>query len=139
MGSTIDAWIEYDQYGRGDGKEAFSEQPECLPLPEWSDMSHAKDYPVYGAIFGVRNSTGIEPLFVRRGIPENPSSEVEKGLDAGDDMASWLYPSEVIAALAHHSVTEEVISLEMRCVMRILEFMASELGDQRVRLVFRVE
>lgn len=134
MGASIDAWIEYDDHGN----PPFSCQVKVLPFVEWLALKSAKDYRVYGALSGVRNSTGIEPLFPRRGLPPNVSRQVKENI--GDDfIASWLYPSEVLKSLAHHNVADKEISLEMRCVLKLLAFFASTMGDQRVRLVFGVE
>jgi hypothetical protein len=56
-----------------------------------------------------------------------------------DFLVSWLYPSEIVQALAHHGVLENEMSLEMRCLLKTIEFLASAIGDKRVRLVFEIE
>ena len=134
MGAGIDAWVEYDEHG----DPPFSCEPEVLPLIEWLGLKAAKDYRVYGALSGVRNSTGIEPLFPRRGIPRNVSRLAKEKI-SDDFLTSWLHPSEILKSLAHHNVSDEEISLEMRCILKLLAFLASTIGDQRVRLVFEIE
>ena len=73
------------------------------------------------------------------GIPPNPSSPVMDWLRGESYATSWLHPDEVVAALDHHCVREDLISLEMRCVLHILAFFRKELGDDRVRFVFEIE
>ena len=135
MGTTIDAWIEYDELG----DPPFSEQPEAIPLDVWYDLRSAKDYRVYAALSGARNGTGIQPLYPLRGLPINPSWQAAECLGKNNTLASWLHPSEVFQALGHHHVSENEISLEMRCVLQILRFLESQIEDRRVRFVFEIE
>lgn len=134
MGTTIDCWIEYDEHGN----PPFSQSPEVLPLDHWYDLRGAKDYDVFGAISGIRNTSGIEPLFKLRGLPPNPSRIVEEYVDGDDSQVGWLDPDEVRGALSHQNVTQ-FISLEMRCVLNALEFFSREIGNDRVRFVFYIE
>lgn len=135
MGTTIDAWIEYDEHG----VRPFQQEPEVLPLDKWVGLSHAKDYAVYAAISGMRNDTGIPPLHALRGLPPAPSAPVESELGGEGSCTGWLLPSEVAAAIAHHGVDMRGVSLEFRFVLNSLEFLSRELGDERVRLVFYIE
>ena len=135
MGTTIDCWIEYDEYG----DPPFSVAPETLSLANWLDLRGAKDYRVYGAISGVRNETGIPLLYELRGIPNNPGYEVEKELQGDDWHVGWLHPDEVKNALEHHHATDATMSLEMRSVLHLLDWFASEIGSERVRFVFYIE
>ncbi len=135
MGTGINCWIEYDEHS----DPPFSGDTEVLPLTEWRELDGAKDYAVYGAISGIRNETGIPSLIDRRGIPPNASWQVKKELSGESTPVSWLFPSEVPACLNHHNVQADLISLEMTCVLKLLEFMAREIGDDRVRFVFEIE
>jgi hypothetical protein len=135
MGSTIDCWIEYDRHNH----PPFSDRPEVLPLDSWCDLRYAKDYAVFGALSGIRNRIGIPPLFKLRGLPENPSAAVEKFVEGDDQLVGWLYAGEVRTALSHHNIDFEFVSIEMRCVLNALEFLAREVGNDRVRFVFEIE
>lgn len=136
MGAGINCWIEYDEHNT----PPFSQEPDVLPLTDWRDLDGAKDYPVYGALSGIRNSTGIPPLFPLRGVPVNPSWQLTKYVGKyGTYLIGWLHPSEVKLALAHHNVPADLISLEMKCVLHTLDYFAATIGDDRVRFVFEIE
>jgi hypothetical protein len=135
LGTTIDCWIEYDEHD----EPPFSQEPEVLPLDQWIGLSHVKDYAVYGAIAGMRNEKGIPPLFERRGIPPMPSRPVDDECRGDDDRVGWHYPDEVKAAIAHQNVNMDHVSLEMHCVLHVLEFFTRKLGNNRVRFVFYIE
>ncbi len=135
MGSGINCWIEYDEHDH----PSFSQQPEVLPLTDWRDLDTAKDYSVYGALSGVRNSTGIPHLFPLRGLPANPNWQVTEYIGSDASLVGWLHPSEVKLALAHHRVAADLISLEMKCVLRMLDYFAATIGDDRVRFIFEIQ
>ena len=77
MGANLYLWIEYDT---STDDVAFSnpESIECLPLCDWVNLSHAKDYHFIGAISGCRNHTDIKPLIALRGCPDHLSYEFTK-------------------------------------------------------------
>jgi hypothetical protein len=135
MGSTIDCWIEYDEHN----DPPFSDRPEVLPLDTWIDLRHAKDYSVFGALSVIRNDSGSPLLFELRGLPENASVAVEEFVEGDDQLVGWLYPDEVRAALDHRKIDFGLVSTEMKCVFNILEFLAKEIGNDRVRFVFEIQ
>lgn len=139
MGTTLDCWIEYDDDA---GSPPFSDPDRIgtLPLDYWYDLRSAKDYPFYGAISGARNETGIAPLYPVRGMPPNASRKVrEEACDVGDMDLGWLHTAEVHQALKHQNVRMDHLSLELHCVLNMLEYFSRELGDDRVRFVFYIE
>ena len=78
-------------------------------------------------------------MYKLRGLPKNPSRAVEEYTEGDGQGIGWLYPAEVKAALSHHKVNMEFVSIEMRCVLNTLEFLAREIGNERVRFVFEIE
>jgi hypothetical protein len=136
MGTGIECWIEYDDYG----DPPFSGPgTEVLGFDCWPRLDGAKDYPVYGAISGVRSETNTPPLFALRGMPGNPSIEVAKALEGEQGTIGWLFPDEVFKAIEKHNVMDVPMSVEMDSTLLVLHHLATRLGNDRVRFVFEIK
>jgi hypothetical protein len=152
MGTEIRAFIEYDLTTEGAQERhpglltklppAFSEaSQEIYSVTEAGGIyTGSKDYRFFGAIAGVRNETGITPLFPPRGVPPNPSPELRRYFNSKCELGgyadSWLSLSEINAALDHQSVDRKLLSFETHTILAIMDNLAGRLGDDRVRLVF---
>jgi hypothetical protein len=152
MGTEMTAFIEYDRTPNR-WREFYPDPNVELP-PPFADISGepfslteeggiytgSKDYLFFGAIAGVRNETGIPPLFRPRGLPPNLSPQVRRELNSRGELAdhndSWLRLSEINAALDHQRVDRNLLSFETHTILAIMENLALRLGDDRVRLVF---
>jgi hypothetical protein len=139
MGADLNAWIEYDAYN--DPPFGLADVDcECLALDHWTDLRSNKDYRFMAAICGCRNASGIPPLYERRGLPLNPGRAVRTYFEAqAPSFVGWLNAQEVHAALVHHGVTDDELSLEVKVLISVLDRLAGELSVERVRLVFMIE
>jgi len=148
MGTEIEAFVEYDVSARS--WRYFHPDPSDQPPPPFSGDIHSvskqsglftgsKDYRFFGAIAGVRNETGIEPLVPPRGLPTTLSRPLCWYLEddtLGDYDTSWLRLSEINAALDHQRVDRTLLGFETHTILGIMENLVARLGDERVRLVF---
>ena len=145
------AFVEYDKAaydfalhgGPSDPSPPFSPtagEPYSLTCGSAGIYTGSKDYLFFGAIAGVRNETGVPPLFPPRGLPPNPSPEVRQrikdwdGIDQFSD--GWLTTAEVEAALDHQGVERDLLSFETRTILAVMADLERRLGPGRVRLVF---
>lgn len=111
------------------------------------DLRESRDYGLYGFLAGVR---GEGPAVAEpRGLPEDASEEVVAVFKQwGSDFhtPTWLTPSEFRRAVrgieeardkwsAEKQEVVEVIAFEWRMVRMILQALAYEYGDDRVRLI----
>lgn len=155
MGTEMTAFIEYDRTPHR-WREFHPDPADEVP-PPFSEsegevyslttgggiFTGSKDYLFFRAIAGVRNGTGIPPLFPPRGLPPNLSFEVRRAVQEfgppyqlGDHGDSWLRLSEINAALDHQRVDRKLLGFETNTILAIMENLAIRLGDDRVRLVF---
>jgi hypothetical protein len=145
MGSSIDAYVEYDTtlvYEPGAGETPpFSKVPEAMDLTHFLPFREGKDYPFFGAISGIRNATSLPPLYPLRGLPSPLSAEAAGTLETIYDPCSlgWLTLREIEAALTHMGLRREDLSLETNLVLYIMRYLEKQLGQDRVRLVFGIE
>ena len=101
------------------------------------DLLGCKDAGFLMAVGAARG--GPEPLFKERGLPPLP-----KLLDAYDDLAtsevlvSWLSYRELLQSLAHVSRSIDSLEPPMRAVVETMALLASQLGVERVRIVFGI-
>ncbi len=147
MGTTIHAIIEYERsrlYKTDNLLPPFSGSTDSvIDLSDFTDLSHGKDYRFFGAISGIRNETGIEPLFPLRGRAPNINTQTFRSLDKyfdpdGPDVG-WLYLREINEALPHQGWTRDDLSLAVNLVLNMMEFLESKLGNDTTRLVFGIE
>ncbi|MEW6735969.1 MAG: hypothetical protein AB1489_32040 [Acidobacteriota bacterium] len=143
MGSSIDAFIEYDRTlwfnPSAIDVPPFSTIPEAIDLTGFTLFRSGKDYLFFAAISGIRNQTNKEPLYPLRGLPSPISSEVEKFFDPDYPGQGWLTLSEIEAALTHLGFTRDDLSLETNVVLEMMSYLERQLGQNRVRLVFDIE
>lgn len=141
MGTSIDAYIEYDRINNG--KHPFSSVPEAIDLRGFTLFRSGKDYSFIAAISGIRNKTNKEPLYKLRGLPFIISSEAKQGLlefyDPNYPCFSWLTLTEIDKSLAHFGWERKNLNLETNVVLQLMSFLEDELGINRVRLVFGIE
>lgn len=137
MGADITAFLLIDD-------NTPVEQPPFTNDPSTWDLTHdlglggSKDYTFYAAIGGIRNTTGIEPLFSWRGIPPVRST-CQRLMEMADDYnVSWLTLSEIRSALAHHGVDASQLSRYVRLVLLAMGAAEEVHGIDRVRLVFQI-
>ena len=99
-----------------------------------------KDYLFFAAIAGVRNKTGVEPLYSPRGLPPELSTPVhfavEKNIFEDLDGISWLTLQEIHMALDHHAVNWDHLSYQTLAILDIMESLERRFGEGRVRLIF---
>lgn len=147
MGTTIHAIIEYD-YTRlgvtGDFSPPFSGPTDSvIDLCNFINLSHGKDYSFFGAISGIRNETGIEPLYPLRGRAPNINLQtlesINRYFDTDGPCVGWLYYREINEALSHQGLTRKDLSMEVNLVLNMMEFLGSQLGVDTTRLVFGIE
>ncbi len=146
MGTSIDAYIEYDRTLWFDANAVaiapFSSVPEAIDLTGFTLFRSGKDYRFIGALSGIRNQTTQEPLYGMRGLPSPISSEAAHGLDQFFDPGypglGWLTLREIEMALAHMGFTHEDLSLETNTILEMMAYLERQLGQDRVRLVFGV-
>lgn len=149
MGTGMKAFIEYDR-----GLYDAQWQPGTTPLGPFGpgsdtysltevgglDDHGSKDYLFFGAIAGVRNATGIPPLFKPRGMPSNPSWQLAKFTKEwgyfDEPSGGWLTLSEINAALDHQHINRDHLSFETHTILAIMADLERRLGTDRVRLVF---
>lgn len=147
MGTSIDAYIEYDRTIYFEPKDSdklpFSSSVEAIDLRGFTLFRSGKDYSFISAISGFRNKTDKQPLYQLRGLPSIMSSEAEKGLlefyDPNYFGLGWLTLSEINQSLAHFGLERKDLSLETNVVLQLMSFLDLKLGVDRVRLVFGIE
>ena len=135
MGTSIDCWIEYDEYNE---VPFFDGGGDVLPLSSWSALYGAKDYQIYSAIAGIRSKSKMLPLYKLRGQPENISTIIIDEVHALSNVG-WLTYSELMNALEHANVDLKEVSLEFNSVIVLMSFFVEKIGEARVRLIFAIE
>lgn len=140
MGTEMRAWVEYDeQYVSA---EPFANDINILCVTSGEDglNTGSKSYAFFGAVAGVRNVTGIPPLFEPRGLPSPLSSELIRadnlyhlveGIGTG-----WLFLREIQAALRHQRVSDDRINTEILVILDLMTVLERRFGADRTRLIF---
>lgn len=137
MGADITAFLLIDDNTPSD-QPPFTNDPSTWDLADDLGLGGSKDYAFFAAIGGIRNSTGIEPLFPWRGLPPVRST-CERLMDLADDYnVSWLTLSEVRSALAHQGVEVPRLSRYVRLVLLAMGAAEGIHGVDRVRIVFQI-
>ncbi len=150
MGSAIDAWIEYDDdalyYPERAAEPPFSHPPDfCIPLTDFNDFYHAKDYRFFAAISGIRSQPGDPaPLFsMRGGLPKNVSDQTRRDVSEiiGEDnpSLSWLSYSEIEQAPAHKGLQRESLPFTTNIVLDLMQSIEKWLGAGRSGLIFHID
>lgn len=149
MGTTIEAWIEYDDdalyYPERAAEPPFSHPRDfCIPLVDFIDFHQAKDYRFFAALSGIRSRSGDPaPLFSMRGVlPPNVSGQAERAVKkmAGtpNPILGWLTYPEIELALAHASQSRDQLEFETNIVLDLMESIEKRLGKGHSRLIFLI-
>ena len=131
MGSSIDAWVEYDEnpfYYPERAKEPPFAYPfdGFLSLTENSCFRSGKDYRFFAAISGIRRQQDDPaPLFPLRGLPPNLSGYAKHAVsteayDLDDPNFGWLTYPEIEQALAHLSLARDDLDLDTNIVLDLM-------------------
>jgi len=136
MSAEIIAYIQFDDNSSKD-EQPFSNHPSTWDLSQDFKLAGEKDYTFYAAICGVRNESGISPLFPCRGLPPTGWNKVQ-WFDGDDPNVSWLTLSEIHLALQHMRVEVESLGVGMKLLLRTMKLGEEFYGLDRVRLVFCV-
>ena len=135
MSADITAFIQIDDNSLPD-EPPFTSDPSTWDLSGDLGLSGCKDYKFYAAISGVRNESGIEPLFSCRGLPNKTSKQIRDKIYAPN--VGWLTLAEINQALQHMGIALASLDLSVQMVLRTM-YCAEELfGRDRVRLVFQI-
>jgi len=145
MGTEMVAFIEYDKEEYYMDKQTtikqdlFSGNVHSLTMEEGL-YTGSKDYLFFSAIAGVRNKSGINPLYSPRGLPSNLSVPlilaVKNGVFEGLFNVGWLFLNEIHACISHMSINYELLSFESHTILFIMNNLESRLGSNRVRFIF---
>lgn len=132
----FDALIEYDELHLyiGGPMTPFSEKiDDVIPLHHFGRLRQ-----------------DVHPAFLSalrdheaRGLPEHASVWTEEVLGAArpgesSEMVSWLSFEEILNRLGDRRLNPEELDLGSQVLLDTMDFLASELGRERVRLVFRL-
>lgn len=150
MGSTIDAWIEYDDdaryYPERAAEPPFSRiHDNCIPLEYFVMFSDAKDYCFLTALSGNRWREGDPELLfpLRGGLPPNVSGHtrrhVLKVTVDTDPNLGWLTYPEIELAIAHAGLKPDDLSFATTLVLDLMQSIETRLGEGRSRLIFYIE
>jgi hypothetical protein len=138
MGADIIALLQIDDNTPRD-QPPFTNDPSTWDLSRDYSLSSGKHYTFYAAICGVRNESGIQPLFACRGIPPTGSGDVQQCFDNNDPNVSWLTTSEIYQALKHVNIAPDSLAKPVQFLLRVMQSAEDFYGPNRVRLVFQVE
>ena len=150
MGSSIEAWIEYDNdalyYPERAAEPPFSRpHNNCIPLTDFVAFRSGNNYRFFAAISGIRSQQGDPaPLFpLRGGLPPNVSGYTRRHVfevaDDTDPNWGWLSYAEIEQALAHMSIPQEKLGLSTNIVLDLMKSIEMRLGEGRSRLIFYIE
>ena len=137
MGADITAFIQIDD-NTPSGEPAFTNDPSTWDLSGDYGLSSGKHYTFYAAIAGVRNDSGIAPLFPCRGLPPRSSRRICDHIDADDPNVGWLTLPEIYQALAHMKIPADSLDESVQLVLQAMQSAEEIYGAGRTRLVFMV-
>ena len=137
MGASIIAYIQFDDSSSKD-ELPFTNHPSTWDLSQDFNLTGEKDYTFYAAISGVRNESGITPLFPCRGLPPSGWNKVQ-WFDNDDPNVGWLTLSEIYQALHHMKIEVESLGEAIQLLLKAMHLGEDFYGSGRVRLVFCVE
>jgi len=137
MGADITAFLQIDDNTRP-GDPPFTNFPSTWDLSHDYGLASGKHYEFYAAICGVRNQSGISPLFACRGLPATGLQDLHQHITAADPNVSWLTLSEIRQALQHMKIGVETLKPSVQLLLRTMQTAEDLYGPDRVRLVFEV-
>lgn len=135
MGADITAALQIDD-NTPPNEPPFTNDPSTWDLSMDIGLASGKHYEFYAAICGVRNESGVSPLFPCRGLP--PSGVQHLGIEGDDPNVSWLTLSEIRQALQHMHVDVASLRRPVQMLLRTMQTAEDLYGHDRVRLVFQV-
>ena len=149
MGTTMEAWIEYDDDARYWPERAaeppFSHPRDfCIPLVDFIDFHQAKDYRFFAALSGIRSREGDPaPLFPMRGVlPPNVSAQAERAVmemaGVPNPILGWLTYPEIEVALAHAKLSRDQLEFTTNLVLDFMQSIEKRLGEGHYRLIFLI-
>lgn len=100
MAADITTFLQIDDNTRPEDPP-FTNDPSTWDLARDYGLSSGKHYEFYAAICGVRNWSGISPLFPCRGLPATGLRDLHQHFATDDPNVSWLTLSEIRQALQH--------------------------------------
>jgi hypothetical protein len=137
MGADITAFLQIDDNTRPDDPP-FTNDPSTWDLSHDYGLGSGKHYEFYAAICGVRNQSGISPLFPCRGLPATGLRDLHQHIAADDPNVSWLTLSEIRQALQHMKIGVETLKRPVQLLLRTMQAAEDLYGPDRVRIVFEV-
>lgn len=117
---------------------AFTNDPSTWDLSKDCGLAAGKHYEFFAAIAGIRNESGISPLFPCRGLPPTGGRDLRPKLDADDPWVSWLTLSEIRQALCHMQIETGKLKRPVQMLLRTMQTAEDVYGLDRVRLVFQI-
>lgn len=135
MSADITAFIQIDD-NTPPNEPPFTNHPSTWDLSSDIGLAAGKHYEFYAAICGVRNESGISPLFPCRGLP--PTGFQDLRIEGDDPNVGWLTLSEIRQALHHMQVDVESLRRPVQMLLRTMQTAEDFYGRDRVRLVFEV-
>jgi hypothetical protein len=137
MGADITAFLQIDDNTPTD-QPPFTNDPSTWDLSCDYGLSAGKHYEFYAALCGVRNQSGISPLFPCRGLPATGLRDLHQHIAADNPNVSWLTLSEIRQALQHMKIGVETLKRPVQLLLRTMQTAEDLYGRDRVRLVFEV-
>src|SRR6267378_2038203 len=103
MGADITAFLQIDD-NTPPNEPPFTNDPSAWDLSQDVGLASGKHYEFYAAICGVRNASGISPLFPCRGLPPTCLQGLRGCIEGDEPNVSWLTLSEIRQALQHMQI-----------------------------------
>jgi hypothetical protein len=136
MAANILALIQFDD-NTSESEPPFKNEASLWNLESDYGLWGCKDYGFIGAISGVRNQSGKEPLIPLRGWPGSGQPAFRELQD--EPFVGFLSYSEIILCLKHHDLSVDGVHRSIQNVLDVLHILSRRYGDERVRLVFAIQ
>ncbi len=137
MGADITAFLQIDDNSRSD-ESPFTNDPSTWDLSRDYGLASGKHYEFYAAICGVRNQSGMTPLYPCRGLPPTGTRDLLQHIEPDDPNVSWLTLAEVLQALRHMRIEIGALRKPVQMLLRTMQTAEELYGQDRVRLVLQI-
>jgi hypothetical protein len=137
MSADITVFLQIDDNTRP-GDPPFTNDPSTWDLSGDCGLSAGKHYEFYAAISGVRNQSGVPPLFPCRGLPSTGLSDLREHIETDDPNVGWLTFAETLQALQHMNIEVSSLKRPVQMLLRTMQAAEELYGQGRVRLVFEI-